>query len=54
LQQYQKGEITLWKAAELAAKSLSRMMDEAQKRKIPHQYTVEDLRQDIEILKRTG
>ena len=37
LQQYQRGEIKLWKAAELAGKSRSRMMDEAQKRKIPHQ-----------------
>lgn len=54
LQQYQKGEITLWKAAELAGKSLSRMMDEAQKRKIPHQYSIEDLRQDLEMLERTG
>jgi len=29
------------------------MMDEAQKRKIPHQYSVEDMRQDLEMLEKT-
>ncbi len=52
LQKYQNFEITLWKAAELAGYSLSRMMDEAQKRKIPHQYSVEDFLHDIDILQK--
>ncbi|HUV83570.1 MAG TPA: UPF0175 family protein [archaeon] len=49
---YQNGEITLWKAAELAEKSLSSMMDEAHKRKIPHQYSIDDFLQDMETLER--
>ncbi len=52
LQKYQNFEITLWKAAELAGISLSKMMDEAQKRKIPHQYSVEDFLHDIDILQK--
>ncbi len=52
LQKYQNYEITLWKAAELAGYSLSRMMDEAQKRNIPHQYSVEDFLHDIDMLQK--
>ncbi len=47
---YQKGEITLWRAAELANVSLSRMMEEARKRGIAHQYTVADLENDLKTL----
>ena len=51
LQLYQNGEITLWKAAELSGISLSSMMDEAHRRKIPHQYSMDDFLQDIDTLK---
>jgi predicted HTH domain antitoxin len=54
LQLYQRGEISLWKAAELAGKSLSSMMDEAHRRKIPHQYSIDDFLQDIDTLERIG
>jgi predicted HTH domain antitoxin len=53
LQLYKKGEITLWRAAELSGISLSCMMDEAHRRKIPHQYSRDDLLLDIDTLKRT-
>jgi len=52
LRLYQNGAITLWKAAELAGISLSRMMSEANQRKIPHQYSVEELLHDIDVLER--
>lgn len=50
LRMYQKGEITLWRAAELADISISRMMEEARKRGIAHQYTVADLERDLKTL----
>ena len=53
LQLYKKGEITLWRAAELSGISLSCMMDEAHRRKIPYQYSRDDLLLDIDTLKRT-
>ena len=53
LQLYKKGEITLWRAAELSGISFSCMMDEAHRRKIPYQYSRDDLLQDIDTLKRT-
>ncbi len=52
LHRFQNYEITLWKAAELAGYSLSRMMDEAQKHKIPHQYTLEDFLHDINMVQK--
>jgi predicted HTH domain antitoxin len=52
LRLYQNKEITLWKAAELAGISLSKMMSEANRRRIPHQYSVDDLLHDIDVLER--
>ncbi|MGP8330545.1 MAG: UPF0175 family protein [Methanosarcinaceae archaeon] len=52
LRLYQNKEITLWKAAELAGISLSKMMSEANQRRIPHQYSVDDLLHDIDVLER--
>jgi predicted HTH domain antitoxin len=50
LRLYQNKEITLWKAAELAGISLTGMMSEANQRRIPHQYSVDDLLHDIDVL----
>jgi len=47
---YQQQKITLWRAAEIAKKSLSAMMDEARKRRILHQYSIEDFKQDLQTL----
>ena len=54
LQLYQRGEISLWKAAELAGKSLSSMIDEAHRRKILYQYSLDDFLQDIDMLEHIG
>lgn len=44
--------VTLWKAAEMAGLSLREMMDLAREKKIPLSYTLEDLRRDIEYVRR--
>ena len=49
---YQEGKVTLWKAAEIAGLSLREMMELARARKIVVSYTIDDLRRDIEYVRR--
>jgi predicted HTH domain antitoxin len=49
---YQEGKVTLWKAAEMAGLSLREMMELARARKIAVSYTIDDLRRDIEYVRR--
>jgi len=49
---YQEGKVTLWKAAEMAGLSLREMMELARVRKIAVSYTIDDLRRDIEYVRR--
>ena len=48
LKLYQKGKVTMWKAASIAGLSLWEMMDVVKERKIPLQYTYEDFKEDFE------
>jgi len=52
VQAYRDGRVTLWKAAETAGISLREMMDTVRERKIPVSYTLEDLRRDLNYVKR--
>lgn len=52
LETYRAGNVTLWKAAEMAGLSLREMMDLVKIEKIPVPYTIEDLRRDVENVKR--
>ena len=47
-----EGRVTLWKAAEMAGLSLREMMELASEKKIPVSYTLEDLRRDMEYVRR--
>lgn len=47
LDEYKKGRVTLWKAAEIAGVSLWEMIDVVKERKIPVPYTLEDLKEDL-------
>jgi len=49
---YQENKVTLWKAAEMAGLSLREMMELARVRKIAVSYTIDDLRRDIEYVRR--
>lgn len=44
---YSRGEITAWKAAELADLTLYEFIDLLKIRRIPVQYTLEDLEEDL-------
>ena len=44
---YKKGRASLWKAAEIAGISLWEIIDIVKERKIPKQYTQEDVQKDI-------
>ncbi|MBS3072193.1 UPF0175 family protein [Candidatus Pacearchaeota archaeon] len=48
---YEKGKVTLWKAARLAKISLWEMIEIVKERKIPAQYGETELKKDIEALK---
>ena len=52
VQAYQEGKVTLWRAAEMAGISLRGMMELARVKKIPVSYTLDDLRRDIEYVRR--
>jgi len=52
VQAYQEGKVTLWKAAEIAGISLREMMEVVREKKIPVSYTLEDLKRDLEYVKR--
>ena len=49
---YQKGKITLMKAAEICDISLWEIIDIVRKKKIPMHYTIEDVEKDLEIAKK--
>ncbi|VVB84258.1 Uncharacterised protein [uncultured archaeon] len=48
LKMYQKQEITLWRAAEIAGVSLAELLSELPKQKIVFQYDTEELTEDLE------
>jgi len=52
LNSYNRGEITAWKAAELAGVSLYEFIDLLKVRKIPAQYTLADLEEDLRNVKK--
>jgi len=52
LQSYREGRVTLWKAAEIAGISLREMMELVRVKQIPVPYTLNDLRRDIEHVRR--
>ena len=52
LEKYSKREVSLGRAAELAKIPLADFMEIAAKRKIPINYTEENLRQDFEAAKK--
>lgn len=52
LELYQKGKITLMKAAEIAGLSLWEILDIIRKKKIPMHYTPEDVEKDLEVVKK--
>ena len=52
LEAYRDGAVTLWKAAEMADTSLREMMDLARVKRIPVPYTLDDLRRDVEYVRR--
>ena len=49
-QEYGQGRITLGRAAEEAGVSLWEMMDYVRQRKIPAQYSLEDLEHDLDVI----
>ena len=52
LERYKKGEITIGKAAEITKKDIREMMLIAAKRGIPFQYSLKELREDFEAVKK--
>ncbi len=52
LNSYFKGEVTAWKAAELAGLSLYEFIDLLKARRIPAQYTLADLEEDLRNVKK--
>lgn len=47
LDEYEKGKLTLWQAAEKCGLSIWEMVDEVKKRDIHVPYTLEDLKEDL-------
>ncbi len=50
LDEYSKGKVTLWKAAELAGISLWEMTDVVRERRIGVRYTHEDVVSDLQVI----
>ncbi len=50
LKKYEKGEVTLWKAATMSQVSLRNMMKLLKNRKIEAQYGIEELEEDLKAL----
>ncbi|HDM91789.1 MAG TPA: hypothetical protein ENG69_00130 [Candidatus Korarchaeota archaeon] len=50
---YSKGRVTAWRAAELAGVALYEFLEELKARRIPAQYTLEDLEEDLAWRSRT-
>ena len=44
---YSEGRVSAWKAAEMAGLTLYEFLDELRVRRIPAQYTLEDLEEDL-------
>ena len=53
LEEYRNGRMTIGRAAEIAKKDLREMMQIADERGIPFQYSLQDLREDIEAAKKS-
>ena len=49
---YEKGKITLMRAAEISGISLWEVLDIIKEKKIPMPYTLEDVEKDLEIAKK--
>lgn len=47
IDKYKSGKVTAWRAAELAGLSLYEFIDILRDRKIPAQYSMEDLERDL-------
>jgi len=52
LEAYRDGKVTLWRAAESAGVSLREMMELAGAKRIPVPYALDDLKRDLENVKR--
>jgi len=52
IQAYRDGKVTLWKASEMAGRSLRETMEIVKEKKIPIPYTQDDLNRDLEYVKR--
>jgi len=52
LEKFKKGEITIGRAAEIAKKDIREMMMVAAKKGIPFQYSLKELREDFEAVKK--
>jgi len=52
LEAYREGKVTLWKAAEIAGVSLREIMELAGVKRIPVPYTLDDLKRDVEYVRR--
>lgn len=50
VEEYEKGRITLWKAARNCGLSLWEMIEEVKKRGIPVPYRMEDFQEDLKAL----
>ena len=49
---YKRGKITLMMAAEIAELSLWEILDIVKERRIPMNYTLEDIEKDLEVIKK--
>ena len=47
---YRGGNVTLWRAAQLADLSLWRFLEEVKRRKIPVDYSLEDAQKDVKAV----
>lgn len=52
LEAYREGRVTLWRAAEMAGVSLREMMELAGVKRISVPYTLDDLKRDVEYVRR--
>ena len=50
LQEYEAGKATLWQAAKKADITLWEMIDEIKKRSVHVPYSIEDLKDDLEVI----
>lgn len=50
LKLYQERRVTAWRAAEIAGMTLYEFLDLLKERRVPAQYTIEDLREDLKMI----